>query len=129
MSTEHFYTILRDVERNALRASLVPRARTGPGAWCSLRLRLHHPDIAANRLAAWPLPYPEDWLALVNEPQTEAELRELRQAVRRGSPFGSEPWRKQTARTLGLEATLRPRGRPRKAAAVVESQTSGVKIP
>ena len=54
------------------------------------------------------------WLGLVNAPQTDAELEAVRRAVRRGSPFGSEDWQKQMATRLGLEYTLRPRGRPKK---------------
>jgi hypothetical protein len=34
-------------------------------------------------------------------------------AVRSDRPFGSSPWTLETARALGLEASLRPRGRPR----------------
>ena len=34
--------------------------------------------------------------------------------VRRGQPYGSEPWRLRIAAQLGLESTFRPRGRPRK---------------
>jgi putative transposase len=34
--------------------------------------------------------------------------------VLRGSPFGSEDWQKRIAKRLGLEYTLRPRGRPKK---------------
>jgi putative transposase len=103
------------VERNALRADLVAGAEDW--RWCSLRLRECHPEIAAQRLADWPLPRPVDWVAQVNEPQTVAELTAIRQAVQRGSPFGGVSWREATARALGLEATLRARGRPRKAAA------------
>jgi putative transposase len=33
---------------------------------------------------------------------------------RQGRPYGSETWTKRAARLLGLESTLRPRGRPRK---------------
>jgi hypothetical protein len=51
----------------------------------------------------------------VHEPQTEAELARLREAVRRGSPFGAEGWVREAAGRWGLESTLRPRGRPRKA--------------
>ena len=45
---------------------------------------------------------------------TEKDLAALRQSANRGTPFGSESWTAQTAKTLGLESTLRPRGRPRK---------------
>ena len=46
--------------------------------------------------------------------QSEAELAALRESVRRGRPFGDVAWQRRTARRLGLESTLRPRGRPRK---------------
>jgi hypothetical protein len=51
---------------------------------------------------------------LVNEAQTEGELEALRRSVQRACPFGDERWQKRTAERLGLESTLRPRGRPRK---------------
>jgi putative transposase len=41
-------------------------------------------------------------------------LARLREAVKRGSPFGSDAWRENAARKLGLESTIRPRGRPMK---------------
>ena len=46
--------------------------------------------------------------------QREAELEALRRAVVRGCPYGGGGWVDKTARRLGLEATLRPRGRPSK---------------
>jgi putative transposase len=51
---------------------------------------------------------------LVNQPQTDAELAALRTSLSRGQPFGDDAWRQRTARRLGLEFTLHPRGRPRK---------------
>ena len=56
----------------------------------------------------------ESWLKRVNEPLSDGDLRRLRLSVERGRPFGTEPWTRQTARRLGLESTLRSRGRPRK---------------
>jgi len=35
-------------------------------------------------------------------------------SVKRGRPYGQDAWQRQTARLLGLEATFRPQGRPRK---------------
>ncbi|MEX2117985.1 MAG: transposase [Pirellulales bacterium] len=66
------------------------------------------------RLHRWPISMPPQWLARVNRPQREAELAALR-SVNRGAPFGSPAWQRRTARRLGLQYTLRPRGRPRKA--------------
>ena len=72
-------------------------------------------------LSAWPLPVPADWLDLVNTP-TPAEAQ-VRECLRRGRPPGDEAWRQWAAERLGLEATLRPRGRPprRRSAPAVSS--------
>ena len=107
---DHLYTVLRYVERNALRARLVKRAEQW--RWSSLYERLH-PDAKDSRLTPWPLPVPADWLEGVNRPETEAELEALRKSVNRGSPFGGERWQKRTATRLSLESTLRPVGRPK----------------
>lgn len=52
---------------------------------------------------------PVDWVRLVNRLQSEPELKALREALRRASPYGSPQWQTRTARRLGLEWTLRPR--------------------
>src|SRR5437588_9728660 len=84
---EHLYTVLRYVERNALRANLVARAEDW--RWGSLWRRHGGGAQAAALMHPWPVPVPENWVALVNEPQTEAELTAVRGAVLRSSPFGS----------------------------------------
>jgi REP-associated tyrosine transposase len=113
-SDEHFYTICRYVERNALRAKLVRRAEKWP--WGSLGGALHAAAATESPpLARWPLPRSPQWVEYVNRPQTEAELDAIRVSIRRGRPFGSPAWQKRTAQRLGLESTFRPRGRPRKA--------------
>jgi putative transposase len=38
----------------------------------------------------------------------------LRCCVNRGRPFGDPNWVTDTAKRLGLESTIRPRGRPKK---------------
>jgi putative transposase len=109
---EHFYTVARYVERNALRAGLVAQAQ----AWRWSSLWRHEFGAAADRalLARWPLPRPRAWVEHVNAPQTDAELEAVRRAIRRNSPFGSSDWQRSIAKRLGLESTLRPRGRPPK---------------
>ena len=107
---QHFYTVSRYVERNALRANLVARAENW--RWSSLwQWKNDHCDVEMH---AWPLDRPVDWLEYVNGVETEAELAALRAAVLRGSPFGSRAWTDRTATQLGLQSTLRARGRPRK---------------
>ncbi len=109
---EHFLALCRYVERNALRAGLVVRAEEW--RWSSLWRRLFGAAPTRRWLAEWPVARPPRWVDWVNELQTETELEALRRCVTRGQPFGSEVWVRRTALRLGLEATLRPRGRPRK---------------
>ncbi len=106
-----FYQFVRYVERNALRANMVARAEEW--SWSSLR-RGDRDDPTFPILSQWPLPRPADWLEIVNHPQSEAELKDLRQCVHRGSPFGNATWTAETAKKLRIESTLRSRGRPRK---------------
>ena len=112
---EHLLAVLRYVERNPLRANLVARAEMW--AWSSLSWRASGSrGKRPAMLAKWPVPCPRDWIAHVNEPQTEAELAALRRSLQRGAPFGEAGWAQRTAARLGLESSLRPRGRPRRAA-------------
>ena len=108
---EHFYAVCRYVERNALRANLVERAEQW--RWGSVHGWYSGQENAL--LAAWPLPRGLVWLEHVNAPQSEAELTALRRCVTRGCPYGEEPWCHQMVQRLGLESTIRPQGRPKKA--------------
>ena len=57
----------------------------------------------------------EPGLGFVNREEEAEQLARLREAVNRGSPYGSDTWRENAAKKLGLESTIRPRGRPKKA--------------
>ncbi|MDB4766208.1 transposase [bacterium] len=107
---DHFYTVCRYVERNALQANLVRRAENW--RWGSLRERVN--PIGSVTLDRWPIQIPKDWGRIVNNAQTEAEVAAIQKAIKRGCPFGGERWIKTTAKRLQLESTLRPRGRPKK---------------
>jgi hypothetical protein len=61
-----------------------------------------------------PVPLGRLWTQRVNQPQTAAELADIRRCVTRGQPFGGDAWRRKVARQHGLEHTFRSRGRPRK---------------
>ena len=97
---EHLLTVLRYVERNPLRAGLVPGVTDWP--WSSLRVHAQ-PDRPTTAREPWysdgPVRRGRDWPAYVE----------------RGMPYGSERWQKRTAADLGLQSTFRPRGRPTKA--------------
>lgn len=108
---DYFYDVARYVERNPLRAGLVTRAELWP--WSSLGRPLRYGPVVPIPFP-WPLPRQRNWSDLVNQPQTEAELAALRKCIQRGCPYGDAGWIEKTAKTLGLESTLRPRGRPRR---------------
>jgi putative transposase len=109
---EHLYTLCRYVERNPLRAKLVPKAERW--RWSSLWRRIHGDDQPRPVLSPWPIPLPDDWIKRVNQPESEAELGAVRLAVRRSSPLGLAGWQKRVAARLHLGHTLRPLGRPKK---------------
>ena len=109
---EHFYTVCRYVERNALRANLVGQAEDW--RWGSLYRWKRGTAKEKLLLSSWPLPRRPGWVDHVNAPQTDAELAALRRCVNRGCPFGEDTWCDRAVRRLGLQSTLRPPGRPKK---------------
>jgi REP-associated tyrosine transposase len=108
---EHFLTVARYVEQNALRGKLAGRAEEW--RWSSLWRRSQgNPKLTAF-LSKWPVEQPRQWLAWVNTQESGAQLKALRESVNRGRPFGHATWVTRIAKRLGLESTLRPRGRPK----------------
>jgi putative transposase len=108
-SDHHLLTVMRYVERNALRANLVERAEDW--RWGSLAWRRSSSEIG---LGEPPTPLPPYWRHLVNEPQTAAEIAETRTCANRQRPFGAEDWVEAQAKALGVDQSLAPIGRPRK---------------
>ncbi len=109
---EYFLRLCRYVERNPLRAGLVTNAAAWQ--WGSLWRRQQGSPALLQWLSDWPLPCPAKWVQHVNEPQSEGELEPIRRSIQRGQPLGNLPWALRVARLMGLEATFRPRGRPRR---------------
>jgi len=107
---EHLLAVLRYVDANPLRAGLVEQAEHW--RWSSLGKSASVE--AKGLLFPWPLPRPENWREMVNRAQSAEQLKRLRTSVNRGRPFGSPYWTQATAERLGLEFTLRNRGRPRR---------------
>jgi len=105
-------TVRRYVERNALRAGRVRRAEDW--RWCSLWRRTRGDADQRALLADPPGGWPADWVGRVNRPQTREERQAVALCIARGRPFGSPRWVRRMAGRLGLESTLRPRGRPGK---------------
>ena len=106
----YLLTALRYVERNPVRSGLVESAMDW--SWSSLK-ELSGED-SRIFVDEPPIQLPENWVQFVDEPLTEKELEDLRKSVNRGTPFGESAWQMKVSQKLGLESTLKPRGRPRK---------------
>jgi putative transposase len=110
---EHLLSALRYVERNPVRAKSIPVRKAERWPWSSIGTP--PAGIEIPELHPGPVPRGPEWIEWVNQPQSEAELKALRECIARGRPHGSARWVRTTATRLGLESSLRPRGRPRKA--------------
>ena len=82
----HFFAVLRYIEANPVRASLVERAEQW--MWSSLVLRTIEVDQVLD-----PLPYllPERWVDVVNEVQPITEVEHIRNPAERGRPTRGLP--------------------------------------
>ena len=108
----HFYQVVRYVERNPLRANLVDDLDLW--RWSSFWRYRKGTARARAILSAWPVARPRKWKTHVERPQTEVEQLAIGRCIQRGSPLGSTNWSARMVEKLGLQSTLRPRGRPRK---------------
>jgi len=109
---DSLWTVLRYVERNPLRAGLVGRAEQW--RWGSLWRRTSGDADQRALLTDPPAGWPAGWVESVNQPQTRQEEEALARCIARGRPFGRPAWVAAAAAKLGLQTTLRPRGRPKK---------------
>jgi hypothetical protein len=107
---EHLLAVLRDIERNPLRAGLVGRAEEWP--WSSL-CWLSAPTRAPMRVEPGILPRGTLWVEGVNPVTTDVDPQVIRESVRRDRPLGSSGWTLETAKALNLEYSFHPRKRPK----------------
>ena len=106
----HLLTVLRYVEGNPVRAGLVSSA--SEWSWSSHKERIgEKPRLSIDEV---PVELSKDWGGYVDAPLIKRELDMLRKSVNRQSPYGTQVWQMKVSRELGLESTLRPRGRPKK---------------
>ena len=105
-TNEYLLMVCCYVERNPVRAGLVERVEQW--RWSSAG------SLGAVPLHAWPMERPVDWLHLVDEGESSAQLNAVRRSVIKGQPYGSAPWVQRVVTKWNLGATLRDRGRPMK---------------
>lgn len=116
---EHLLTVLRYIEANPLRAEIVRHAGDYP--WSSYGL---HGCGETNELVDRLINYEElspyaavrqrVWEKMVHRPIEEQALAAIRRSSATGLPYGNHAWVERLAKRLGLDLTIRPRGRPRK---------------
>lgn len=104
----HLLTVMSYIEGHPLRAGLANSAQDyvwsshRENHWGNLRRKLDDP----------PVPLAKNWSAAVNAPLGDGTLQRLTLCTRRQIPYGSPEWQQRMCRNLGIEASLRPRGRP-----------------
>lgn len=104
----HLLTVLKYVERNAVRARLSSTTETWRWGSAYHRIRGTRP------LAEPPTPIPATYLEWVNTPEKSEELKEIRTSVNKTRPFGHENWVNTMVLQFNLGSTIRNPGRPRK---------------
>jgi putative transposase len=107
---DHFSTVARYIERNALRAKLVKRAELWP--WSGVGQSLLKPELRLA-LAPWPVQRRADWIEWLNLPQTAAEEASIERSITTAHPYGTDIWIKRTMKALGWREPAKP-GRPPK---------------
>jgi putative transposase len=105
----HLLTVMRYVERNAVRAGLVDRARDWK--WGSASWRRGPAPVSAL-IADSPVPLPASWDDFVDAPQTPAEEEEVRGCLNAQRPYGGREWVEGAPECRGFGGLRRPRGRP-----------------
>jgi putative transposase len=118
---DHLLTVLRYIEANPLRARIVADAGDYPWSSYSAHGRgkanpLLDPLVTYEELADEPAARQRRWSGFVHQTPPESELTALRRSAQSGLPFGEPSWVAHLGVRLGLDLSIRPRGRPRKAA-------------
>jgi putative transposase len=106
----HLLTVIRYVERNPLRATLVKNIAN----WKFSSYYHRQQKLSDTLLTSWPIAVPEDYDTFVQEPFTAGELEATRYSVSKGKPFGKASWSDTMIDKYKLAGTVRERGRPKK---------------
>ena len=115
---EHLLTVLRFVEQNPLwlkelKAAQARAVALVVGRQESDRRGAGRAGTSPDRSRAR-APRPGTGCSRSSSRLTAEELAMVRHSIIRGTPFGDPKWVQRIVAKLGLESTVRPRGRPRK---------------
>jgi len=108
----HLLTVIRYVERNPLRASLIQNL----SEWrCGSYYRRMHGSLKQRELLSPPsIPLPNDYVQWVQKALSDSEVQSIRESVNRSKPFGADNWRDVMVSRFNLQASIRNKGRPLK---------------
>ncbi len=109
---DHLAGVLRYVQLNPVRAKTAPRADAW--RWGSAYVRRRGDATLKALLSDWPIAMPRNWQAWLADGVSHAERKRIAESLRRSRPMGDATWTTKIVKQLGLEWTVRPRGRPRK---------------
>ena len=107
----HYLTVLRYIESNPLRAGLVDNSCDWRYSSLAIRNGLEKEGLTIDR---GPVKLPGNWNRHVNVLPGENIDMALGNCIKRGCPYGDDKWVESASQKLGLQMTLRPRGRPKK---------------
>ena len=106
----YLLTAIKYVEGNPVRAGMVNSARNW--LWSSHKETTNErTKLLVNKA---PIELNKDWTKYVDEVWDDIELKRIHQSINRQSPYGELKWQAKIVEELGLESTVRPRGRPKK---------------
>ncbi len=106
----YYFTVMRYIESNPVRAGIVVKAEDWP--WSSFFVR--EGCESQFSLSDGPVQLPSNWSKLVHDHIPKKALDNLNNSIKRGTPLGTPEWARETAVKMGLESSLKPRGRPKK---------------
>jgi len=107
----HFLTLVKYVEQNALKAKLVKKAEGW--RWSSVWRREYGTIKQKKLLFPWPVSKPKDYLSWLNIILPEEKEEIIERSIIKSNPYGEDYWLDNTVKKFGLEQTLRRVGRPK----------------
>ena len=105
--------VLQFVESHPKRSGLVEKSEDWRWSSAATRLQIGNTSNAVS-LSSLPISVPSDWSARLDMAMPLDVLNAVKTCILRSRPYGDQTWVERTAKRIGLESTLRPRGRPRK---------------
>ncbi len=110
-SDTYLLTVVKYVERNAVRAKLARRCEDW--RWGSAWRRIHGTIWQKKLLDELPVDLPDDYTRWINTVDKDEDLKTIRTSVNKSVPYGRDTWVEKMVSRHHLESTLRSSGRPK----------------